>query len=209
MHLIEQHRHENVRQVWLRTLKKVYNEGERIVDQRGNNVIRLHNVFVEIPYSWMLKCHIDNERMEDAFLDDLISPDMNTNFDYTYGQRLAQNRQIEMIAQELEHNINSRRCVATIFYPDDMSYSLYNKKEVPCATQLHFQHFRDKLHLHCIMRSNDIVGAMPSDMFGFGNLLQFMCTLKELEPGTFSYHIIDAHIILEHYEERLKQLEII
>jgi len=208
MLIIKKNKFETSKSLWVKTIKKVYETGEIIIDQRGNEVIRMHNLIIEIPDSWILKYHIDNERMEKAFLDNLINPEPN-NFDYTYGDRLHEGNQFNLIKEELRNNINSRRCVANIFNYYDIHRSVKENKEVPCGTQLHFQYFRNKLHLNLIMRSNDIVGALPSDMYGFGNLLNIICEELGLNKGSFIYQVIDGHIILDHYGDKLKQLKVI
>jgi len=193
------------RQTWIRLVKEVYKEGEHKIDQRNNRVISYYNTctIFSLPHIFLDECFIDNPRLERSFFEELITPHKG-EFAYTYGNRINEHNQIKEVIKKLKEDKNTRRAVIDIFRPTDIS----SGKEIPCATQLHFNFNKRKLNLTCIMRSNDVVGAYPSDVYGFIHLLKYIGKKTGLPVGLYTHIVTDTHIILDHYEDKLKQLRI-
>ena len=200
---IKQKRFESMKQVWIRIIDNVYREGEHIVDQRGNNVIKYLNVHTIFDSPYNKHQYIDNPRLEENFFNRLFEVHKQ-GFDYTYGNRINEGWQIGNVIDKLKENKYTRRAIIDIARPTDVGSEL----EIPCVTQLHFNYSKGKLHLNCFMRSNDIVGALPSDVYGYYNLLCFVAGELGYNVGSYNHIVTDNHIILDHYEDKLKALRI-
>jgi thymidylate synthase len=108
--------------------------------------------------------------------------------------------QIELLIDLLKKEPSSRHGVVVTWDPAQDGLSLTKKKNVPCPYTFTVNLIGGKLHLHNIVRSNDMILGFPHDVAGFC-LLQYILAQKlEVQVGTYSHSISNAHIYENHYE---------
>jgi thymidylate synthase len=108
--------------------------------------------------------------------------------------------QLKLLIDLLTEEPSSRHGVVIAWDPGHDGLSATNKKKnVPCPFTFTANIIGGKLHLHNIVRSNDMVLGNPFDVAGFC-LLQFILAQKlGVEVGTYSHSISNAHIYSNHY----------
>lgn len=126
-----------------------------------------------------------------------------------YGFRLfgpAHLNQMETILKNLTRNPTSRRAVASIYMPEfDREYDSTGRKledEIPCALNFQFLVRNDKLDMIVYMRSQNVLGLLPYDVFIFTMLQEYLATLLHKEVGVYFHFSGSFHI----YEDRLAQI---
>lgn len=108
---------------------------------------------------------------------------------------------------ELKADPDSRRAVIHINEPSDLRRAVTDgSKDVPCTMSLQFLIRNRRLHMHVLMRSNDVVWGLPYDVFSFTSLQEaFMLTLREEgvpvdDIGQYHHTAGSLHIYDTHYE---------
>lgn len=116
--------------------------------------------------------------------------------------------QLGLLIDLLQKEPSSRHGVVVTWDPAQDGLSLIKKKNVPCPYTFTVNIIGGRLHLHNIVRSNDIILGTPADVAGFV-LLQCIISQKlGLKPGIYSHSISNAHIYSNHYsgaEEIIKR----
>lgn len=108
--------------------------------------------------------------------------------------------QIKLLIKLLTKEPSSRHGVIIAWDPANDGLSLFKKANVPCPYTFTVNIIGGKLHLHNIVRSNDMVLGFPHDVAGFC-LLQYILAQKlGVEVGTYSHSISNAHIYANHYD---------
>lgn len=75
----------------------------------------------------------------------------------------------------------------------------YTKKNVPCPFTFTLNIIGGRLHLHNIVRSNDMILGCPFDVFGFALLQCILADYLGVKPGIYTHSISNAHIYENHY----------
>ncbi len=108
--------------------------------------------------------------------------------------------QLALLIDLLKNEPSSRHGVVITWDPTQDGLSLQKKKNVPCPYTFTVNIIGGKLHMHNIVRSNDMVLGFPHDVAGFC-LLQYLLAQKlNVEVGTYTHSISNAHIYSNHYE---------
>jgi thymidylate synthase len=108
--------------------------------------------------------------------------------------------QLGLLVELLQKEPSSRQAVVVTWDPAQDGLSLFKKKNVPCPYTFTVNIVGGRLHLHNIVRSNDIMLGCRADVAGFA-LLQCMLAQKlGVKPGIYSHSISNAHIYDTHYE---------
>ena len=115
--------------------------------------------------------------------------------------------QLALLIELLEKEPSSRQGVVISWDPAQDGLSLIKKKNVPCPFSFTVNIIGGRLHLHNIIRSNDIILGMPSDVAGFALLQCILAQRLGVKPGIYSHSISNAHIYDNHYEGAQKILE--
>ncbi len=116
--------------------------------------------------------------------------------------------QLGKLIELLQNDPSSRHGVVVTWDPKDDGYGGTPKKNIPCPFTFTVNIVGERLHLHNIIRSNDMMLGCPFDTFGFSLLL---CTLAQklgVKPGIYTHTISNAHIYDTHYagaEELIKR----
>lgn len=74
------------------------------------------------------------------------------------------------------------------------------KKNVPCPYTFTFNIIGGKLHLHNIIRSNDMILGCPHDMGGFSLIQHLLAAHLGVGVGNICYSVSNAHIYDTHYD---------
>jgi thymidylate synthase len=110
---------------------------------------------------------------------------------------------------------DSRRAVLLINNPEDEYVARMNgSKDVPCTLSLQFFVRENKLELHAVMRSNDVVWGMPYDVFSFTLFQELMMLelrqhprFKDLELGPYHHTAGSLHLYERHFGDAKKIVE--
>lgn len=116
--------------------------------------------------------------------------------------------QIGKLIELLEKEPSSRHGVVIAWDPGQDGLSTFKKANVPCPYTFTVNIIGGKLHLHNIVRSNDMVLGFPFDVTGFCFLQYVLAQKLGVGVGTYSHSISNAHIYENHYpaaEEMIKR----
>lgn len=133
-----------------------------------------------------------NARMKD-YSDDGVK------FNAPYGHRLRNHPfvgdQLHKVVDILKGDPDSRRAVATIWYPDK---DLRDSKDVPCNDMVMFKIRDGKLNMTVKNRSNDILwGAYGANAVQFAFILEYVASALGVPPGKY-YQVSDSyHVYLD------------
>ncbi|MBI4812105.1 thymidylate synthase [Candidatus Falkowbacteria bacterium] len=116
--------------------------------------------------------------------------------------------QIEHLVKHLKEQPGSRHAVVVMWDPtDDGLGSGTKKKNVPCPYTFTVNIIGNKLHLHVIIRSNDMIFGCPHDAAGFAILQYLLAAKLEVKPGRLTYSVSNAHVYDIHYQAAWEILE--
>jgi thymidylate synthase len=108
--------------------------------------------------------------------------------------------QIKKLVELLEQEPSSRQGVVIAWDPAQDGLSLVKKANVPCPYAFTVNIIGGKLHMHNLVRSNDMILGAPFDIAGFTLLQYILAQRLGVEVGTYSHSISNAHIYENHYE---------
>ena len=123
--------------------------------------------------------------------------------------------QWETCVKTLEDDPDSRRAVMLINMPEDEREAVFcGSKDVPCTLSLQFFIRDNKLHLHVLMRSNDVMWGLTYDLFSFTLMQECMLLelqqypkFEKLELGSYYHTAGSMHIYERHFEQAEKIIE--
>lgn len=107
--------------------------------------------------------------------------------------------QIALLIDLLQKEPSSRQGVVVTWDPAQDGLSLAKKKNVPCPYTFTVNIIGGRLHIHNIVRSNDIILGCPADVAGFAFLQMILAQKLGVKPGIYSHSISNAHIYSNHY----------
>lgn len=120
-----------------------------------------------------------------------------------YGYRWRQHfgrDQLGMLVSLLEKDASSRHGVVVTWDPHSDGLGDIARKNIPCPYTFTVNIIGGKLHLHNMVRSNDMVLGFPADVAGFALLQCILAQRLGVEPGVYTHTISNAHIYDDHYE---------
>lgn len=188
----------NPEEGWVRIIRKIMDSGMVRIDERGSESRWHENVMIHIedPYSGRVskKYPFSETVLKEKYATQLLNPD-RLDFDYTYGERLnawgeERINQIDYVIAKLKENPNSRRAVATTWDPRKDT----RVDEVPCLNHFVFMVQEGLLDLSVMIRSNDMYGAWPANVYALGELLEHVSKKTMLKQGTLTTLSVNAHI---------------
>lgn len=114
--------------------------------------------------------------------------------------------QFDNVVAELKADPHSRRAVIHINEPYDLRQAVVRgSKDVPCTMSLQLLIRDRRLHMHALMRSNDVVWGMPYDVFSFTSLQEaFLYTLQDEgvdveDLGSYHHTVGSLHLYDTHF----------
>ena len=133
--------------------------------------------------------------------DDFTNPGDVVTVAYGYRWRKHFGRdQIGLLIELLKNEPSSRQAVVITWDPGQDGLSLVKKKNVPCPFCFTVNIVGGRLHLHNIIRSNDVMLGMTADVAGFAFLQCLLAQKLGVQPGIYSHTVSNAHIYDTHYE---------
>jgi len=115
--------------------------------------------------------------------------------------------QMDLLVRHLKENPASRHAVVITWDPADDGFGLDKKLNVPCPYTFTVNIAGGKLHLHNIIRSNDMMLGCPHDAAGFALLQCILAEKLGVEPGIYTHSISNAHIYDNHFDAARELLE--
>lgn len=133
--------------------------------------------------------------------DEFIEPDGTITSAYGYRWKHHFKRdQLGKLIELLKEDASSRHGVIITWDPNDDGHGGTQKKNVPCPFAFTVNIIGGRLHLHNIIRSNDMMLGCPFDTFGFTLLMYVLAQKLGVKPGIYTHTISNAHIYDIHYE---------
>ncbi len=172
-------------------------------------LLTLRKIPIQLFVSEMLWYILGNNR-PDSFVNEFTSIWKNfTEEDGTvraaYGHRWRKHfgrDQLGDLVAHLQENPGSRHGVIVTWDPaDDGLGTGTHKKNVPCPYTFTVNILGNQLHLHNVIRSNDMMLGCPHDVAGFALLQCILAAKLNVEPGKLTTSISNAHIYDIHYEQ--------
>jgi thymidylate synthase len=108
--------------------------------------------------------------------------------------------QLGLLVDLLQKEPSSRHGVVVTWDPTQDGLSLVKKKNVPCPYTFTVNIIGGRLHLHNIIRSNDVMLGTPADVAGFALLQCILAQKLGVKPGIYSHSVSNAHIYGNHYD---------
>ena len=108
--------------------------------------------------------------------------------------------QLEALVELLQKDPSSRHAVVVTWDPADDGLGGRSKKNLPCPYTFTVNIIGGRLHLHNIIRSNDMVLGFPTDVAGFALLQLILAQKLNVSPGIYTHSISNAHIYSNHYD---------
>lgn len=115
--------------------------------------------------------------------------------------------QLGSLIELLQKDPSSRHGVVITWDPKDDGYGGTTKKNVPCPFTFTVNIIGGRLHLHNIIRSNDMMLGCPFDVLGFSLLACILAQKLNVQPGIYTHSISNAHIYENHYEGALELIK--
>ena len=181
------------------------------IEKEGFPILTLRKNPIKSPIAeqvWFITGERNTEflRKYTKMWDEFIEEDGTISSAYGYRWRHHFGRdQLDQLIKHLKEEPHSRQGVVITWDPSDDGLYGNNlkatyKKNAPCPFAFTVNIAGGRLHLHNIVRSNDMMLGCPFDTFGFSLL---MCTLAqklEVSPGIYTHTISNAHIYDTHYD---------
>ena len=144
---------------------------------------------------WLSK----HTKIWDSFADDgIVSSAYGTRW-RNWFQQGSENKaldQLSTVLEKLRKDPSSRHGVILMWDPEfDLVYA---QKNVPCPYTFTLMIIKNRLHMHLIVRSNDMVLGFPTDVAGFALLQCILAQELGVEPGVYTHSISNAHIYSMH-----------
>lgn len=128
-----------------------------------------------------------------------------------YGYRMRHHfkrDQLQDLVNHLKGERGSRHGVIVFWDPaDDGLGTGTKKKNVPCPYTFTVNVIDNKLHLHLVIRSNDMMLGCPHDMAGFALMQAILAGKIGCGVGKMTCSISNAHIYDVHYEQAREIIE--
>jgi thymidylate synthase len=133
--------------------------------------------------------------------DDFTNPGDVVTVAYGYRWRKHFGRdQLKLLINLLEKDPSSRHGVVVTWDPASDGLGGIAKKNVPCPFTFTVNIIGGRLHLHNIIRSNDVILGTPADVAGFAFLQCILAQRLGVKPGIYSHSISNAHVYDTHYD---------
>ncbi|OGG79670.1 hypothetical protein A3A39_01720 [Candidatus Kaiserbacteria bacterium RIFCSPLOWO2_01_FULL_54_13] len=108
--------------------------------------------------------------------------------------------QLGLLVKHLKEDASSRHAVVVTWDPAQDGLGGTKRANVPCPYTFTVNIIGGRLHLHNIVRSNDMVLGFPSDVAGFALLQCILAQKLGVIPGVYSHSISNAHVWDNQYE---------
>ncbi|MBP6858947.1 MAG: thymidylate synthase [Candidatus Pacebacteria bacterium] len=177
------------------------------IEKDGFPLLTLRKIPIKAPVAEQAWFILGSRRPDDFLRDYTKIWDAFTNpgdvVTVAYGYRWRKHfgrDQLKQLIDLLRAEPGSRHAVVVTWDPAQDGLSLQKKKNVPCPYTFTVNIIGGRLHLHNIVRSNDVILGVPFDVFGFALLQCILAQELGVKPGIYSHSISNAHIYDTHFE---------
>lgn len=108
--------------------------------------------------------------------------------------------QLALLVDLLKKDPSSRHGVIVTWDPTSDGLGGTKRANVPCPYSFTINIIGGRLHMHNIVRSNDMVLGFPSDVAGFALLQCILAQKLGVGVGVYSHSISNAHVYDNQYE---------
>jgi thymidylate synthase len=115
--------------------------------------------------------------------------------------------QLGLLIKLLQKEPSSRHGVVVAWDPAGDGLSVFKKKNVPCPYTFTVNIIGGRLHLHNIVRSNDMLLGFPADVAGFCLLQHILAQKLGVKAGIYSHSISNAHLYDNQYDAAKELVE--
>jgi len=214
------------------TLHHIYSEGEDLFSQRtgvhtkavpgytyniepskGFPLLTLRKIPVKLfcaEVVWMItgEKHLSFLRKFTKIWDDFAEEDGTVEAAYGHRWRVHFGRdQLIDLVEHLREEPSSRQAVVVMWDPASDGLRSAKKKNVPCPFTWVANIIGDKLNLHLVIRSNDMMLGNPHDTAGFALLQAMIAQELGVAVGKLTISISHAHIYSNHFDQLEALLE--
>lgn len=138
----------------------------------------------------------DKTKIWDSFTTE--EGEVETAYGHRWRHHFGRDQLVDLILL-LTRDRSSRHGVVVTWDPADDGLMGPVKKNVPCPYTFTVNIIGGKLHLHNIIRSNDMILGCPTDAAGFAYFALILSRLLNVQPGMYTHSISNAHIYENHY----------
>ncbi len=131
---------------------------------------------------------------------------METAYGYRWRHHFGRDQLLGLV-EHLKNEPSSRHGVIIMWDPASDGLNSPKKKNVPCPFAFTVNVLAEKVNMHLIIRSNDMMLGNPHDVAGFALLLSMLGQELGLGVGKLTVSISHAHIYENHYEQANTLLE--
>jgi thymidylate synthase len=125
---------------------------------------------------------------------------VSTAYGYRWRHHFGRD-QIALLINLLEKEPSSRHGVVVTWDPSNDGLSATMKKaNIPCPYTFTVNIIGGMLHMHNIVRSNDMILGCPHDVAGFALLQRILAARLGVKVGKYTHSISNAHIYDIHYD---------
>ncbi|MBU1705596.1 thymidylate synthase [Patescibacteria group bacterium] len=211
---------------YLENIRRIYQEGEDIYSERtglstkaipgmtfevfpkqGFPLLTLRKIPIKIfcaEVVWMLtgSKNLDFMQQFTKIWDDFAEEDgtMETAYGYRWRHHFGRDQLLDAV-QHLKDEPSSRQAVIVMWDPASDGLTAPKKKNVPCPFTWVINIINNKLNLHLIIRSNDMMLGNPHDVAGFALLQSMLAQELGTAVGKLTVSISHAHIYENHYPQ--------
>ena len=140
--------------------------------------------------------------------DDFMDNDNTAQCGYGYRWKNGLGRdQITGLINMLQADASSRQGVVITWDAKTDGLDSPLQKNVPCVPMWVANIVGDKLNLHFIFRSNDVMLGLPHDIAGFGLLQHILAQKLGVKVGLLHYSCSHCHIYENHYAQAMEILD--
>jgi len=133
--------------------------------------------------------------------DDFTNPGDVVTVAYGYRWRKHFGRdQLKRLIDLLQKEPSSRQGVVITWDPASDGLGGIKRGNVPCPYTFTVNIIGGRLHLHNIVRSNDVILGLPHDVAGFALLQCILAQKLGVRPGVYTHSVSNAHVYDLHYE---------
>ncbi len=132
---------------------------------------------------------------------------ISTAYGYRWRHHFGRD-QIELLIKLLEKEPSSRHGVVVTWDPSNDGLSTtFRKANIPCPYSFTINIIGGNLHMHNIVRSNDMILGCPHDVAGFALLQRILAARLGVGVGKYTHSISNAHIYDIHYQGAKELIE--
>ncbi|MGE0792625.1 MAG: thymidylate synthase [Candidatus Woesearchaeota archaeon] len=210
----------DVMQMWKKSIKHVLENGREYVDNDKrickevfNLMLVVENVEkekIEMPMNLIYDFEKWIYPSKEELINLIFKKSQAPVYEYTHGGRIfnfgnVKNQVDEFIIPVLKKDNDSRRALVIIY--DPLIDSIFGNINTPSLISLHFRIIEDKLNITGLIRSNDLLFGLPSNLFQIYLIQEYVAKQFMLKLGSMTIISHSAHFFIESENPLLDKLK--